>query len=79
MSENTSAASAVTAALPQPTEQPTVDLWPTAGRALGLGRSATYDAAGRGEIPGLLRIGAKYRVATATLRRTLGLDHGAAA
>lgn len=66
-------------ALPQPTEQPTVDLWPTAGRALGLGRSATYDAAGRGEIPGLLRIGHSYRVATATLRRTLGLDHGDAA
>jgi hypothetical protein len=31
----------------------TVPLWPTAGRALGLGRSATYDAAKRGDIPTL--------------------------
>jgi hypothetical protein len=62
------------AALPTPDEQPTVPLWPTAAQALGLERSAAYAAAARGEIPGLLRIGRRYRVATATLRSTLGLD-----
>lgn len=61
--------------LPDPETHPTVPVWPTAGRALRLGRSATYAAAARGEIPGLLRIGNKYVVATATLRHALGLDH----
>lgn len=60
--------------LPRAEDEPTVDLWPTAGRALGLGRTATYAAARAGEIPGLMRIGALYRVATAELRRALGLD-----
>ena len=60
--------------LPTAEEKPTVDLYPTAGTALGYGRSATYSAAARGEIPGLIRIGGKYRVATAELRRFLGLD-----
>lgn len=60
--------------LPDPETTPTVPLWPDAGRALGLGRSSTYDAADRGEIPGLIRIGRKYVVATAALRRALHLD-----
>lgn len=62
--------------LPNPEEQPTVDLWPTAARAWGMGRSAAYEAAGRGEIPGLIKIGRRYRVATAALRRSLDLDAG---
>ncbi len=57
----------------------TVPLWPTAGQALGLGRNATYKAANRGEIPGLFRIGDKYGVATAPLRRVLGLEEREAA
>ena len=60
--------------LPTAEEQPTVDLWPAAGQALGLSRSATYSAALKGEIPGLIRVGGRYRVATAALRRTLCLD-----
>ncbi len=60
--------------LPRPEESPTVDLWPDAGEALGFGRTFTYEAAKRGDIPGLLRIGNRYRVATAELRRALGLD-----
>jgi hypothetical protein len=60
--------------LPSPESRPTVPLWPTGGRALGLGRSATYEAAARGEIPGLIRIGHKYVVATAALRDALHLD-----
>lgn len=61
-------------ALPDPEERPTIPLWPDAGQALGLQRSATYAAAQAGNIPGLLRIGRSYRVATAELRRVLGLD-----
>ena len=60
--------------VPPPDERPTIPLWPDAGHALGMQRSATYAAAARGEIPGLLRIGGRYRVATAKLRLVLGLD-----
>lgn len=67
------------AVLPAAEEQPTVALWPTAGRALGLSRSSTYAAAQRGEVPGLLRVGGRYLVATAALRRALALDGGHAA
>lgn len=66
----------MTAVLPLPDEQPTVPLWPTAGRALGLSKNSTYQAARRGEIPGLLTFGARRVVATAALRRILGLDTG---
>lgn len=60
--------------LPRADECPTVPLWPTTGQALGLGRGATYAAAVRGDIPGLICIGRKRRVATAELRRALGMD-----
>jgi hypothetical protein len=60
--------------LPDPEAHPTVDLWPTAAQALDLSRNAAYAAAGRGEIPGCRRIGRRYRVATAELRKALGLD-----
>lgn len=60
-------------ALPNPEEQPTVPLWPTAGRACGLQKSATYAAAARGEIP-TIRLGGKLVSPTAALRRLLQLD-----
>lgn len=60
--------------LPDPELAPTIPLWPDAGRALRLGRSSTYDAAARGQIPGAVQIGGQWRVATATFRRALGLD-----
>lgn len=63
-----------TRALPDPEVTPTVPLWPTAGRAMGFGKQATYEAAARGEFPGLIRLGRKYRVATAALRRHLELQ-----
>ncbi len=44
-----------------------------AGRELGLGRSASYEAVRRGEIPSL-RLGKRRVVPTAALRRLLGLD-----
>lgn len=52
----------------------TVDLV-TAGRALGLGRTAAYALARNGEFPcRLLHMGRIYRVPTADLLRALGLD-----
>jgi hypothetical protein len=60
--------------LPTAAQHPTIPLWPDAGQALGLSRPATYRAAARGEIPGAMRIGNNWRVATATLRKALGLE-----
>jgi hypothetical protein len=60
-------------ALPNPEEKPTVSLWPTAGQAIGLSRTSTYEAARRGEIP-TIRVGKVIRVPTAALRRMLQLD-----
>jgi hypothetical protein len=60
-------------ALPKAEERPTIPLWPTGGRALGLGRSATYAAANRGEIP-VIRLGGRVVVPTAALRRMLQLE-----
>ena len=52
-----------------------VRLWPTAARALGIGRTLAFDLAKRGEFPvRLLKIGNQYRVPTAELRRVLGID-----
>ena len=65
-------------AIPSADEQPTVPLWPTTGQALGLGRSATYAAAERGEIP-TIRLGGRIIVPTAALRQLLQLDQVAVA
>ena len=51
----------------------TVPLWPTAGRALGLGRSATYKAAEQKKIP-TVDVGHKKPVPTALLRKMLGIE-----
>jgi hypothetical protein len=52
-----------------------VPLWPTAGRALDLGRTATYSLAQRGEFPvPILRLGNQYKVPTAGLLRALGIN-----
>lgn len=61
------------ATVPNANEQPTLTIWPEAGRALGLSRSAAYDGANRGEIP-TIRIGRRLLVPTAALRRMLQLD-----
>jgi hypothetical protein len=52
----------------------TVDLWPTAGKALGIGRSAAYEAARTGKIK-TINVGHKKPVPTAWLRQVLGLDN----
>jgi hypothetical protein len=59
--------------IPTAEERPVVSLWPEAGEWLELGRSATYDAAKRGEIP-TISIGRRRVVPTAKLRVLLGLD-----
>jgi len=56
------------------TSKLTVPLWPTAGRALGLGKNATYEAFAKGQIPGAFKIGKNIKAATAPIRRRLGLD-----
>jgi excisionase family DNA binding protein len=54
-----------------------VKLWPTAARALGLGRTTAYELARRGELPvPVLRLGSRYRVNRADLLRALGITDG---
>lgn len=61
--------------VPTAEERPTLSV-PEAGAYLGLGRSQSYDAAKRGVLP-VIRLGPRREVvATATLRRLLGLDGG---
>jgi hypothetical protein len=46
----------------------------TAGQVLGMGRTAAYESARRGDFPvPVLRVGNRYRVVTAHLRELLGL------
>lgn len=52
-------------------DQATIRLWPDAGRRLGIGRAAAYQAAKRGEIP-VLRIGRKLLVPRTAFERLLG-------
>jgi hypothetical protein len=54
-------------------ERLTIPLWPDAGKILGLGRSATYDAAARGEIP-VIRIGRRKIVPIKRLERMINGD-----
>jgi hypothetical protein len=61
--------------IPDPADQPTVPLWPDAGRAFGLGRARTFELARRGELPvPIFRLGRSFRVPTAALRAVLRLD-----
>jgi hypothetical protein len=53
--------------------QLTVPLWPTAGKALGIGRNSTFEGARRGEIK-TVQVGRRRPVPTAWLRRQLDLD-----
>jgi len=63
-------------ALPTADEQPTLDLWPTVGKALGIkSRNTAYRAAHSGRLPvRTLQVGVKLVVPTIELRRVLGLD-----
>jgi excisionase family DNA binding protein len=46
---------------------------PEAGKLLGIGRNAAYEAARRGDIP-TIKIGKRVVVPTALLKRMLGLE-----
>lgn len=47
---------------------------PATGRALGIGRTASYELQARGEFPvTVLRLGNKFRVPTAELHALLGV------
>ncbi len=45
---------------------------PEAARLLGISRSAAYAAAGRGELPGLVRIGKRFLIPRAAIEKLLG-------
>ena len=51
--------------------QLTMRLWPDAGQRLGLGRTATYQAAQRGEIP-TVRVGNLYLVPVKPFEQKFG-------
>jgi hypothetical protein len=52
-------------------ERRTINLWPDAGQQLGLGKNATYEAALRGQIPGVLRIGSRWLVLRDVFERAM--------
>lgn len=58
-------------AVPIAEERPTITV-EEAGQLLGLGKTASYDAVHRGDIPHI-RIGRRILVPTAKLREALGL------
>lgn len=61
--------------LPNPEEQPLVDIWPTAARALGISRSTAYQLAREDNLPvEVMRVGGTVKVRTADLRAWLGLE-----
>lgn len=49
----------------------TIPLWPVAGQLLGLSKGSTYQAAQRGDFPGLLRIGHRWVVSVPALLHVL--------
>ncbi|WP_322769650.1 hypothetical protein [Frankia sp. Cr1] len=54
---------------------PTVPLWPTAAKALGIGRSVALDLAGRDEFPvPVIKLGRRWVVPTVPLLRVLGIE-----
>lgn len=64
--------SAVAGLVPDPADQPTMTVEEVAV-VFDLGRSSAYEAVGRGDIPAI-RIGKRWIVPTAAVRRLLSLD-----
>ncbi len=62
--------------IPDPREVPVLDV-PSAGAYLGLGRTAAYEAAHRGDLP-TIRIGRRVVVPTAKILGMLGIGDDAA-
>ena len=59
--------------LPDPLDQPTLNVWPETAAILNLSKASAYAAAERGEIP-TSRIGRRLLVPTAALCRMLHVD-----
>lgn len=59
--------------IPDPAVQPTIPVWPTAGKLLGISKPSAYAAAAAGEIP-VIKVGRRLVVPTAVFLRMLGLD-----
>jgi hypothetical protein len=60
--------------LPYPEDEVVIPLWPTVGKAMKLGRSGTFDANQRGELPfPVWKIAGKLVSPTAAVREALGL------
>jgi excisionase family DNA binding protein len=59
--------------LPDPAREPTVSV-ERAGQLLGISRGSAYEGVRSGEIPAI-RLGHRWVVPTASLRRLLGVDH----
>lgn len=66
-----------TATFPNPISTPTLSV-EEAAQLLGIGRSAAYDAVGRGEIP-VLRVGRRLLVPTGALASKLSIEFPPAA
>ena len=49
----------------------TMNLWPDAGKRLGLGKNAIYEAAARNQVPGLFRIGSRWLVSIEAFNRAM--------
>jgi hypothetical protein len=52
-------------------ERRTMNLWPDAGRRLGVSKNLAYEAAARGEIVGCFRIGNRWLVSIEPFERAL--------
>lgn len=54
--------------------RPTVPVWPHLGAIFGRSRGAIYEDVRQGRLDYVIRNGCSYRVATAPLRKLLGID-----
>jgi predicted DNA-binding transcriptional regulator AlpA len=66
------ASNATTVLVPDPEAQPVMAAWEVQ-RVLGISRSSLYEALRAGQVPGI-RIGARWFVPTAAVRRMLQMD-----
>jgi excisionase family DNA binding protein len=57
-------------------ERATIDLWPTVAKMLGISKNSVYEAARRGQIPGLFRIGSRFLVKRDVFLAFLAGAHG---
>ena len=53
--------------------KPTVPLWPVVGLVLDMSKGSVYEAAHSGDID-VIKIGSRYKVPTAPLRKKLGIE-----